>query len=75
MADHWTSRHRGPFKFYVSRAGKNPSAWLAGPTDAEDVDAEAQALLDDARDCIWFVGVWSVRDHQFVHSYKKERAA
>ena len=69
-------RHRGPYRFCVSRPGKRVgfyrSEWLAGCTDSDDVGTEAMALLSDPRDTISSVGVWSVREEQFVTSIRGE---
>jgi len=73
------SRHRGPFKLLIIRQyskKKNPfrSEWLEGVTEAEDVEAEAQSLLQDPRDTIESVGVFSERENQFVMSYRRDNA-
>ncbi len=78
IREHWTSRHRGPYRFYVARLdddGKSTGGkWLKGSTTADDVESEALALLADRRDTIWLVNVWSQRDQQFVFSYKEKRS-
>lgn len=72
MTGHWTERHRGPYRLYVSRPGKTArNEWLPGTTTAEEVDAEARALLADGRDTIALVCVWSVRRQRFVFTYKR----
>ena len=68
------SRHRGPYVLSVTRPDKLPgffcNEWLKGEIDAEDVEDEALGLLTDPRDTIVGVYVWSVREHQFVLSFK-----
>lgn len=68
------NRHRGPYVFCVTRPGKKAgffsSEWLKGEVSREDVVDEAQALLSDPRDTILSVGVWSVREQQFIGSIK-----
>lgn len=64
-------RHRGPYLFCVSRphskkAGFHRSEWLKGSVDHEDVGPEALALLEDPRDSIEHVGVYSEREQCFV---------
>jgi hypothetical protein len=71
----WRTRHRGPYQFQVERLGaKNPDQWqtssLPGHIDADDVPTEALALLADKRDTIVRVHVWSVREEQFVYTYR-----
>jgi hypothetical protein len=62
--------HRGPFRLVVSRpttkAGFHRTEWLAGTTDRDDVEAEARALLDDPRDTISHVAIWSETEEAFV---------
>jgi hypothetical protein len=63
--------HRGPYLFCVSRPhsrkkGFHRSEWLKGSVDHEDVGSEAIALLDDPRDTIAHVAVWSEREQAFV---------
>jgi hypothetical protein len=65
------NRHRGPYLFCVSRPfakkqGFHRSEWLKGNVDYEDVGAEALALIQDPRDTIEHVGVWSEREQCFV---------
>jgi hypothetical protein len=72
----WRHRHRGPYTFHVERPSKkNPDQWqsssLPGHIDADDVLTEAMALLADTRDNIVRVHVWSVREEQFVMTYRK----
>jgi hypothetical protein len=75
MKAHWTTQHRGPFFFLVVRPskGRTPvrTEWLKGQVSAGDVDDEADALLTDKRDTILRVHVWSDREEQFVHTYRK----
>lgn len=75
----WT-RHRGPYRLVVNRPhtvrqkaaqGFSTTEWLAGETQGEDVLSEAWALLDDPRDMIEIVSVWSVTEQQFVGGYRR----
>jgi hypothetical protein len=65
--------HRGPFRFLVIRpdkkAGFGRSEWLTGTTDREDIESVARALLDDPRDTITWVGVWSETEQAFCGAY------
>lgn len=71
----WLDRHRGPFRLVVTRPGKKPghiaTEWLKGTVDSDDVVNDATALLADRRDDITHVAVWSVREEQFVHSFRE----
>lgn len=63
--------HRGPFRLCVTRPcatkpGFFRSEWLKGSVDRADVEDEARALLQDPRDSIQHVAVWSVTEGQFV---------
>ena len=58
-----------------TKPGKPQGQWLKATTTADDVESEALALLADPRDTITFVEVWSVRDQQFVFTYRGERRA
>lgn len=78
----WQSRHRGPYQLLVTRPSKGQTPirveWLAGRSDGDEVEAEAQALLSDPRDRVLRVHVWSEREQQFVMTYpatRGERAA
>ena len=67
-------RHRGPFQLVLTRPfatkpGFYRSDWLAGDVDGPDVEDEARALLEDPRDTITGVSVWSCREEQFVFGY------
>ena len=79
LANDWKSRHRGPYTLHVVRAGKKKGSianeWLSGQVDSDDVDDEVQALLDDPRDSILFVNIWSVRHQQFVMTFRGEGRA
>ena len=71
-------RHKGPFQLVIMRpmttkTGFYRNTLLAGESEAEDVEAEARALLADPRDTIVLVSVWSVPQKQFVTSYRKDR--
>lgn len=73
----FTSRHRGPYQFQVLRpkpTRKYPYTCLTlpGVSNADEVDAEARALLADPRDTIIAVYVWSVREQQHVFTYTKK---
>lgn len=72
------NNHRGPYLFCVSRpstkkAGFHRSEWLKGSVEHEDVGPEAKALLDDPRDTIEHVAVWSEREQSFVTVIRGER--
>ena len=71
---HWTTRHRGPYRFCVVRPskGKTPhrTEWLSGEVSGDQVDEEAEALLTDPRDSIIAINVWSLKEEQYVWSYK-----
>ena len=72
--------HRGPFRLQVMRprpvtkvrcrAGYTVEA-LNGTVDRDDVREEAYALLDDPRDTIASVYVWSEREQQHVTTYRR----
>lgn len=73
-------RHKGPFTFNVTRkvvvnksTGRTElqSQYLSGRMDAEDVESEAKALLEDPRDTILSVSVWSESEEQFVTSFRR----
>lgn len=71
MLDDILNNHRGPYIFMVTRpftkkVGFYRSEWLKGEVDREDVGSEALALLDDPRDTITAVYVWSEREQAFV---------
>jgi hypothetical protein len=72
-------RHRGPYLFCVSRPhnkkkkGFHRSEWLKGSVEHEDVGPEALALLQDPRDTIEHVGVYSEREQCFVTVIRGER--
>jgi hypothetical protein len=71
--------HRGPYRFCLTRdKGEKTTAkhrftteWLSGEVPKDDVPDEAQTLLDDPRDCIVSVGLWSVKEEQFVGSIRR----
>ena len=69
----WHDRHRGPYRLHVTRPGMRgrvASDWLAGHVDSDDIEAEALALLADARDTILAVDAWSIHEGQFVMTFK-----
>ena len=72
-------RHRGPYVFCVVRphprkkAGFFRSEWLQGSMERDDVGSEAIALLQDPRDTIIQVAVWSERESCFVTVIRGER--
>lgn len=72
-AQHWTARHKPPYRLVATRSMSSiiTTAWLPGTSDAESVDAEARALLADPRDTILSVTVWSVKEQQFVMTYRR----
>lgn len=72
----WQSRHRGPYQFCVSRPHKtkkntHTSEWLSGRVQSWDVEEEAHALVNDPRDTIQAVHVWSEKEQQFVMTYRR----
>jgi hypothetical protein len=72
----WLSAHRGPFRLCVTRPfatkpGFFRSEWLVGEVHRDDVPDESQALLDDPRDTIISVSVWSVREECFVGGFRR----
>lgn len=80
MRSNWNpfDHHRGPYRLQIIRLGGAKKApWsaepLRGATDSGDeIEAEARALLDDPRDTIVAVAVWSVSEQQHVTTFKKE---
>jgi hypothetical protein len=73
--------HRGPFRLMVMRpkkvaAGskKYPATFelLKGNVPKADIEEEAQALLNDPRDVIESIYVWSEREEQFVTIIKRK---
>jgi hypothetical protein len=72
----WLSRHRGPFQFCVTRTTMSKKGaglsnqWLTGLVDGADVEDDAKGLLDDPRDTIVCVDVWSVTEQQFVMTFR-----
>jgi len=65
------NNHRGPYLFCVSRPfakkkGFHRSEWLKGTVEHEEVGNEAIALIEDPRDTIEHVAVWSEREQAFV---------
>jgi hypothetical protein len=76
------ARHRGPFRFQVCRErtpkGKQyPATFetLPGTVSREDVTSEATALLDDPRDTIVRVFVWSESEQQHIITFCRKSAA
>jgi hypothetical protein len=70
--------HRGPYLFCVLRAAptatkpwRHTSEWLSGHVEREDVPSEARALLEDKRDSIVSVFVWSETEQQHVTTYTR----
>jgi hypothetical protein len=69
------ANHRGPYRFVVTRPfatkpGFYRSEWLKGTVEPEDIASEALALLNDPRDTINAVFVWSVREEAYVTTIK-----
>ena len=54
-----------------SKGKTSRNEWLKGEVERADVEEEAYTLLNDPRDDIHSVEVWSVKDQQFVWSYLK----
>lgn len=78
MSAPFYTRHRGPYRLQIIRpTGKAKAPWasntLSGASDGEDVAAEAQALLEDPRDVIEAVYIWSVPERQHVMTYRRTR--
>lgn len=71
----WQSRHRGPYTLCVTRPSKKTghfvTEWLPGLVEVDDVEAEASVLLEDPRDTIIAVDVWSTREQQFVMTFRE----
>lgn len=71
------SRHRGPYKFCVTRPntkkpGFHSSEWLTSEeTDPDELIEAARSFLDDPQDTIASVGVFSLRENQFVTSFNR----
>ena len=78
MLDDILNNHRGPYIFMVTRPfatkpGFHRSEWLRGDVEREDVGSEALALIDDPRDSISAVYVWSQREQAFVTAIRGPR--
>ena len=76
----WRDNHRGPFRFlvtrpFVTKPGFRRSEWLKGTVDGLDAEQEAQALLDDPRDTIVSVHLWSERESCFVTTWSRPAQA
>ncbi len=72
------NRHRGPYLFCIVRphpkkVGFFRSEWLKGAMEREDVGPDALALLEDYRDTIVQVAVWSERESCFVTIIRGKR--
>jgi len=82
-AEHWhhvRQNHRGPYRLLAVRPlktkpGHYRSEWLRGSVDADDVPDEAGSMLDDPRDTITSIHVWSEREQCFVMSFTRPVAA
>jgi len=51
------------------------SEWLKTPIEPEDVESDALALLNDPRDTITSISVFSERERQYVVTIRKPRPA
>jgi hypothetical protein len=79
MADPFYTRHRGPYQLQITRSKPLTSKaklkveveTLTGTVDGPDVESEARALLDDPRDSILSVSVWSIKEQQHVMTFSK----
>lgn len=66
------NNHRGPFRFLLTRStskgSKSPfkSEWLTSKFDRDEVLDEARAILDDTRDKVLSIQVWSEREDSFI---------
>ena len=75
-AEPFYTRHRGPYRLQVcrltpTRKVKYHTQTLMGLVDGEDVEAEARALLDDPRDTIDAVYVWSEYEQQHCITFRR----
>jgi len=70
-------RHRGPYTLRAERAlTKRGGAFtLIKNVATEDVEDMARMLLDDPRDNVLLVCVWSEREEQYVTSFRKQAQA
>jgi hypothetical protein len=71
-------RHHGPYSLSVTRQdtrqaiGKQYTCQhLPGASEKDDVEAEAWALIDDPKDTIVHVHVWSEPEQCYVGGYRK----
>lgn len=74
------TRHRGPYVFQLIRPhARKPGfiigEWLDSESSSADVVEEGLALLNDPRDTVTQVHIWSVKEAQFVHTLKKDSSA
>ena len=64
------SGYRGPFVLHVVRPASKPGfsrcEWRKGESTRDEVADEAALVLDDPRDTVIGVGIWSTREGQFV---------
>lgn len=63
------ARHRGPFLFMVGRKNKKgepTTEWLRGDISKECVEEEALLILEDPRDNVDHISVWSSKEEQFI---------
>lgn len=70
-------RHRGPYALNVLRASRNKygaktTTEMRG-VDSDEVEELARMLLEDPRDKVLGVYVWSEREEQFVTSFSAKR--
>lgn len=71
------SNHRGPYRLAVERPFKTKpgfyrTEWLPGEVDSADVEEEVTSLLTDPRDSIVSIGLYSVREGQFVTLVRRQ---
>lgn len=70
-------RHAGPYRFQVIRPASKPgffrSQFLPGNVEREEIGNEAMALLNDPRDQIVDVNVWSEREAMFITTIRGEK--
>lgn len=74
----FVQNHRGPYLFNVvrhdvskPRKSQWSSEWLRDEIDADDVPSLAHSYVNDPRDCIVSVHVWSVPEECFVGAVRR----
>ena len=77
LSEPFYKRHRGPFRLqvtrpFVTKPGFYRTEVLKGSVDGPDVEDEANALMNDTRDTIIGVSVWSEKEEQFIFGFQKK---